>query len=93
MKQQSRAYKPKHYGTKTQNNVTRTNDLIPLTLSGRSHHSMAFQTPTASTVIYKDSFFPQNIRDCNALQESVISSAEIANDCISKFTSLVRGKD
>ena len=30
-----------------------SSDLIPLTLSNRTHHSMPFQTPTAGTDIYK----------------------------------------
>ena len=42
---------------------------------------------------YKGSFFPQTIRDWNALPDSLISSAEDAEDCVAKFTSLVRGKD
>ena len=41
---------------------------------------MPFQTPTAGTDIYKRSFFPLTIRDWNALPESLISSAEIADD-------------
>ena len=54
---------------------------------------MAFQTPIANTDIYKDSFFPQTIRDWNALPDSLISSAEDAEDCVAKFTSLVRARD
>ena len=59
----------------------------------RNQHSMAFQTPIANTDIYKGSFFPQTIRDWNALPNSLISSAEDAEDCVSKFTSLVRARD
>ena len=69
-------------------------DLVPLNRSGRNHHSMAFQTPTAGTDIHKGSSFPQTIRNWNALPESVISSAEIADDWVAiKFTSLVRVRD
>ena len=39
------------------------------------------------------SFFPQTIRDWNALPDSLISSAEDAEDCVAKFTSLVRARD
>ena len=54
---------------------------------------MAFQTPIANTDVYKGSFFPQTIRDWNALPYSLISSAEDAEDCVAKFTSLVRATD
>ena len=59
----------------------------------RNQHSMAFQTPIANTDVYKGSFFPQAIRDGNALPDSLISSAEDAEDCFAKFTSLVRARD
>ena len=55
--------------------------------------SMAFQTPIANTDVYKGRFFPQTIRDWNALPDSLISSAEDAEDCVAKFTSLVRARD
>ena len=51
---------------------------------------MAIQTPNVNTDVYKGSFFPQAIRDWNALPESLISSAEDAEDCVAKLTSLVR---
>ena len=54
---------------------------------------MAFQTPIASTDVYKGNFFPQSIRDWNALPDSLILSAEDAEDCVAKFNSLVRTKD
>ena len=54
---------------------------------------MAFQTPIANTGVYKDSLFPQTIRDWNALPHSLISSAEDAEDYVAKFTSLVRARD
>ena len=59
-----------------------TDDLIPLTQSGRNHHSMTFQTSTAGTDICRGSFFPQTNRDWNTLPESVISSAEVVDDCV-----------
>ena len=70
-----------------------TDDLIPKTRRCRNQHSMVFQTPIANTDIYKGSFFPQTIRDWNALPDSLISSAEDAEDCVAKFTSLVRVRD
>ena len=54
---------------------------------------MEFQTPIANTDVYKGSFFPQTIRDWNALSDSLISSAEVAEDCVTKFTSLERARD
>ena len=70
-----------------------TDDLISKTRRCRNQHSMAFQTPIANTDVYKGSFFPQTIRDWNALSDSLISSAEDAEDCVAKFTSLVRARD
>ena len=70
-----------------------TEDLIPKTRRGRNQHSKAFQTPIANTDVYKCSFFPQTIRDWNVLPDSLISSAEVAGDCVAKFTSLVRAGD
>ena len=70
-----------------------TDDLIPQTRRCRNQHSVAFQTPIANTDVYKGSFFPQTIRDWNALPDSLISSAEDAEDCVAKFTSLVRARD
>ena len=55
-----------------------TDGLIPKTRRCRNQHSMAFQTPIANTDVYKGSFFPQTIRDWNALPDSLISSAEDA---------------
>ena len=46
-----------------------------------------------NTDIFKCSFFPQTIRDWNALPDSLISSAEGAEDGVAKFTSLVRARD
>ena len=70
-----------------------TDNLIPKTRRCRNQHSMAFQTPIANTDVYKGSFFPQTIRDWNDLPDSLISSAEDAEDCVAKFTSLVRARD
>ena len=54
---------------------------------------LAFQIPSASKDVYKYSFFPQTIRDWNDLPESLISSSELSDDSVSKFTSLVRARD
>ena len=70
-----------------------TDDLIPKTRRCRNQQSLAFQTPIANTDVYKGSFFPQTIRDWNALPDSLISSAEDAEVCVTKFTSLVRARD
>ena len=66
-----------------------TDDLIPKNRGCRNQHSMVFQIPSASKDSYKKSCFPQTIRD----PDSLISSAELSDDCISKFTSLVRARD
>ena len=70
-----------------------TDDLIPKTRRGRNQHSLAFQIPSASKDVYMYSFFPQTIRDWNNLPESLISSSELSDDSVSKFTSLVRARD
>ena len=54
---------------------------------------MAFQTPIANTDDYKGSFFPHTIRDWNDLPDYLTSSAEVTEDCVAKFTSLVRARD
>ena len=59
----------------------------------RNQHSLAFQIPSASKEAYKSSFFPQTIRDWNDLPDSLVSSAEMSDDCVSKFASLVRSRD
>ena len=68
-------------------------DLIPKTRCCRNQLSMAFQTPIANTDVYKGSFFPQTIRDWNALPDSLILAAEDAKGCVAKLTSLVRARD
>ena len=70
-----------------------TADLIPLVRRCRNDHSMAYQVPFANTDIYKCSFFPHIIMDWNALPDSLISSAEGAEDGVAMFTSLVRAGD
>ena len=70
-----------------------TDDRIPKTRRCRSQHSMAFQTPIANTDVYKGSFTPKTFRDWNALPDSLILSAEDAEDCVTEFTSLVRARD
>ena len=70
-----------------------TDDLIPKTRRGRNQHSLAFQIPSASKDVYQYSFFPQTIRDWNDLRESLISSSELSDDSVSKFTSHVRARD
>ena len=59
----------------------------------RNDHSMAYQVPIANTDIYKCNFSPQTIRDWTALPDSLISSAEGAEDGVVKFISLVRARD
>ena len=70
-----------------------TNDLIPKTRRGRNQHSLAFQLLSASKDVYKYRFFPQTIRYWIDRPESLISSSELSDDSISKFTSLVRARD
>ena len=70
-----------------------TDDLIPKTRRGKNQHSLTFQIPSASKDVYKYSFFPQTIRDWNNLTESLISSSELSDVSVSKFTSLVRARD
>ena len=41
----------------------------------------------------KGIFFPRTVRDWNAIPDSLILSAEDAEDCVAKFTSLVRARD
>ena len=81
-------------GLKCKANVP-TDDLIPKSRRYRNQHSMAFQTPIANTDVHKStcSFFPHTIGDWNAFPDSLISSAEDGEDCVAKFTSLVRARD
>ena len=67
---------------------------IPVYRQKAKEHPKAFQTPRiANTDVYKCSFFPQIITDWNVLPDSLISSAEDAEDCVPKLTSLVRARD
>ena len=70
-----------------------TYDLILKNRLCRNQHSLAFQIPSASKEAYKSSFLPQTIRDWNDLPDSLISSAIMSDDCVSKFASLVRARD
>ena len=70
-----------------------TYDLIPKNRRCRNQHSLVFQIPSASKDAYKSSFFPQTIRDWNDLPDFLISSAEMSDDCVSMFESLVRAWD
>ena len=70
-----------------------TDNLIPKNRRCRNQYSLSFQIPLASKEAYKSSFFPQTIRDWNDLPDSLISTAELSDDCVSKFASLVRARD
>ena len=70
-----------------------TDDLIPKSRHCRNSHSKAFQLPSAGIEAYKCSFFTQTFRDWNDLPDSLFYTAEILDDCVSKFASLVRSSD
>ena len=71
-----------------------TDGLIPKTRRCRNSHSKAFQLPSVRIETYKCSFFPQTIRDWNDLPDSLFSTAEMSDDCVStEFASLVRSRD
>ena len=70
-----------------------TDDLIPRVRHCRNDHPMVYRVPIANADIYKCSFFPQTIRDWNALPDSLMPSTEGAEDGVAKFTSLVRARD
>ena len=67
-------------------------DLQPPNRRSRNQHPMEFQVSYARTDIYKYTFFPDTIRDYNALPASIIS-AESSEDPVARFTSLVRYRD
>ena len=69
------------------------NDHQPPNRWGRNQHPMAFQVPYARTDIYKYSFFPDTVRDWNALPASIIYSAESSEVPVARFISLVRSRD
>ena len=54
---------------------------------------IGFRIPSAGKEAYKSSFFPPTTRCWNDLTDSLISSAEMSDDCVSKFASLVRARD
>ena len=60
-----------------------TDDLIQNNRCCRNQHSLAFDITSASKEADKISFFPQTIRDWNDLPDSLISSAEMSDDCVS----------
>ena len=64
-----------------------------MTLSRRKGVVEVFQIPSASKEAYKSSFFTLTIRDWNDLHDSLISTAELSDDCLSKFASLVKARD
>ena len=72
-----------------------TYDLILKNRRCRNQHSLAFQIPSASKEAYeyKSSFFPQTIRVWNDLPDSPTSTAEMFDDRVAKFASLVRASD
>ena len=59
----------------------------------KNQHSMAYHISYASKDAYKKSFSPHTIRDWNYLLDSLISAAELSDNCVSKFTSLLRARD
>ena len=70
-----------------------TDDLTPKTRHCRNSLSKAFQLPSARTEAYECSFFPQTIRDWNDLPDSLFSAAELSDDCVSKYASLMHSRD
>ena len=52
-----------------------------------------FRLPLLKGMFIKVAFSYQTIRELNALPDFLISSAEDAEDCVAKFTSLVRARD
>ena len=65
-----------------------TDDLVQKNMHCRNQHSLVIQITTASKDAYKKSFFPQTIRDGNVLPDSLISSAELSDDCVSNLLPL-----
>ena len=52
-----------------------------------------FRLPLLIQMFIKVASSPQTLRDWNALPDFLISSAEDTEDCVAKFTSLVRAWD
>ena len=67
-----------------------TDDLIPTTRHCRNNHSLAFQLSSASMEAYKCSFFPKTFRDWNGFPDSLFSTAEMSDDCVSLQNKTVR---
>ena len=67
--------------------------LQPLNRRRMNQQPIAFQVTNARTDIYKYSFFPDTMRDCNALPASIISSVESSENSVTIFTSLVISRD
>ena len=82
-----------YYGFNDCNMAYRCVNINPKVRRSRDQHSMAFQIPSASKATYKNSFIPRTIRDWNDLPDSLISSAQMSDDCVSKSPSLVRARD
>ena len=71
-----------------------TDDHIPMIRRCRNHHSWHFRSPLLLLTFISVVFFPRPLsREWNALPDSLISSAEGAEDGVAKFTSLVRARD
>lgn len=58
----------------------------------RNMQQVAFRPPHARTDIYIE-FFTRTVRDWNKLPSSFLYSAEYAEDCVTRFTILVRSRD
>ena len=70
-----------------------TDYIIPKCRRCKKQHPMPFQIPYASKDAYRNSSIPRAVSDWNDLPDSLISSAELTDDCVSKFTSFVRARD
>ena len=56
----------------------------------RKMHNLHFNQIYASTDTYKYSFIPKTVRDWNQISQSILDSATLANDPVTKFSELVR---
>ena len=72
-----------------------TDDLIIQIWRSRNHHQLTFYTLAARTDIYKGSFFPQTIKNWNAIPDSIIPLLNVQGpeDGAARFTSLLRARD
>ena len=61
---------------------------VPIHLSMEWHELPKYNGIQVSQLNY-----PHTTRDWNVLPDSLMSSAELSDDCVSKFSSLVRGSD